>query len=97
MAHYRVVVLWKHNQGHRRLVDAVSALYGNAIGRKIDPLAEVLITSGATEALFDAILGNVDEGDEVIIIEPFFATYEPMIELAGGKIRHVQLKLVRII
>lgn len=75
---------------------AISALYGKLIDREIDPISEVLITSGATEALFDTILGNVDEGDEVIIIEPFYASYEPMIELAGGKTRYVQLKLVRI-
>lgn len=76
-------------------MNAVSALYGKVIDREIDPLEEVLITAGGMEALFTAVLGNVDEGDEVIIIEPFFATYEPMIRLAGGKVRYVQLKLVR--
>lgn len=75
-------------------MNAISALYGKVVDRHIDPLAEVLITSGASEALFDVIAGNIGEGDEVIIIEPFFDAYESVIKLAGGTIRHVPLKLV---
>ena len=39
---------------------------------------------GAYEALFTAILGHVNPGDEVVIIEPYFDCYEPMVKLAGG-------------
>lgn len=73
---------------------ALAALYGKVIGREIDPFTEVLVTTGALEALFAAIMGNVDDGDEVIIIEPYYSSYEPIVRLAGGNVRYVQLKLV---
>lgn len=77
-------------------MNAVAALYGKVIGRDIDPISEVLVTAGGMEALFTAVASNVNEGDEVIIVEPFFACYEPMIRFAGAKVRYVQLKLVGI-
>lgn len=52
------------------------------------------MTSGAIEALFGVILSNVDDGDEVIIIEPFFEACDKIVQLAGGKAQYVQLKLV---
>lgn len=51
----------------------------------IDPQEGVVITSGAAEGVYAAITGVVNEGDEVILIEPFFDTYLPAIEWAGGK------------
>merc|ERR1719273_397115 len=79
--------------GHPRLVTAIAELYTRLldIGHNIDPLSEVLVTDGAYEALFTAIMGHVNHGDEVIIIEPYFDCYEPMVRLAGGTPRFISL------
>ena len=49
-----------------------------------DPVTEITVTSGATEALFSAIAAVVHNGDEVIVLEPAFDSYVPVIELNGG-------------
>ena len=77
----------------------MSELYTKLLERPatIDPMKEVLVTDGAYEALFTAILGHVNPGDEVIIVEPYFDCYEPMVKLAGGTPRFISLKPVTII
>jgi N-succinyldiaminopimelate aminotransferase len=50
----------------------------------IDPMRGVITTPGATEAIFASIMGLVDPGDEVIIIEPFFDSYVPGVIMAGA-------------
>jgi methionine aminotransferase len=60
-------------------------------GRRIDAEAEVTVTSGATEALFAAIHAVVRSGEEVIVLDPCYDSYEPAIELAGARAVHVPL------
>ena len=60
-------------------------------GAEIDDEAEVTVTSGGTEALFCAIQAVVGAGDEVIVLDPAYDSYEPAIALAGGTAVHVPL------
>lgn len=57
--------------------------YGN-YGLSYDPNSEILITVGGTEAIFLALMGLVNPGDEVLIPNPGFVCYEPSVLLAGG-------------
>lgn len=61
-------------------------------GLPVDPDAEIIVTHGATEAIFATILGLVDPGDEVIIFEPFYDSYVPAVQIAGGVPRFYTLK-----
>lgn len=76
------------------MVHVLSQLYSKLVGREINSLSEIIVTVGATEALHSTILGFIDEGDEVIIIEPSFDCYVPMIKMAGGVLKYISLKPV---
>jgi N-succinyldiaminopimelate aminotransferase len=58
----------------------------------VDPGAGVLVTPGATEAIFAAIMGLADPGDEVIVFEPYFDSYVPGIQMAGAIPVYVPLR-----
>lgn len=64
----------------QEIANKVQAFYGCAV----DPDTEITVTSGATEALFNAIQCVVQPGDEVIMFDPAYDSYEPAIRLAGG-------------
>ena len=54
-------------------------------GLTVDPDTEVVVTTGATEAIAAALLGLVDPGDEVVALEPFYDSYTACIAMAGGR------------
>ncbi|ACG79543.1 aminotransferase, class I [Phenylobacterium zucineum HLK1] len=70
---------------------AVAAHYARTQGLDLDWEAEVTITSGATEALTAAFLALIRPGDEVVLFQPLYDSYLPMIRLAGGIPRLVRL------
>jgi methionine aminotransferase len=73
------------------LRQAIAAKTLDCYGRAVDPEAEITVTSGGSEAIFDAVLAVVRAGDEVIVLDPCYDCYEPAIDLAGGKAVHVAL------
>ena len=78
--------------GLPELRQAVAAHYAASQGVELDWATEVTITSGATEALAASFLALVEPGDEVIVFQPFYDAYVPMIRRAGGVPKLVSLK-----
>jgi methionine aminotransferase len=85
-----------HNQyapmtGVAPLRQAIADKVLRCYGREVNPDTEITVTSGATEALFNAIHAVVRPGEEVIVLDPAYDSYEPAIELAGARAVHVPL------
>src|SRR5439155_12778256 len=70
--------------GTMTLRQAIASHAARFYNIEIDPAQGVVVTSGATEGIFSAILGLVDPGDEVIVIEPFYDSYVPNILMANA-------------
>ena len=86
-----------HNQyapgpGTPELRRAIAAHQWAHYGITLDPDTEVVVTTGATEAIAAALLGLVDPGDEVVALEPFYDSYAAMTAFAGGVLRGVPLR-----
>jgi len=60
-------------------------------GLEVDPATEVVVTSGATEAITASLMALLDSGDEVVVIEPLYDTYLPVIRMLGAVPRIVRL------
>ncbi|WP_232781838.1 methionine aminotransferase [Marinicella sediminis] len=65
--------------------------YRQADAEALNPMQTVTVTSGATEALWVAFQALVRPGDEVIVFDPAYDSYEPAVELAGGHCRHIAM------
>jgi methionine aminotransferase len=85
-----------HNQyapmsGVPALREAIAAKTERCYGWRPDADREITVTSGASEAIFDAVHAVVRAGDEVIVLDPCYDCYEPAIDLAGASAVHVPL------
>src|SRR5439155_12962222 len=78
--------------GIPQLRAAVGAKIEAMYGHSYDPVDEITITAGATQAIITAVLAIVRPGDDVIVLEPCYDSYVPNIELAGGSVVRVPLK-----
>ena len=74
------------------LREALAAKIHRLYGAEYDPVTELTVTSGATEALFDIVSAFVRPGDEVILFEPCYDAYVPVVRLNGGIPRFVTLR-----
>jgi methionine aminotransferase len=73
------------------LREAVAGKIATLYGHVYDAAAEITITAGATQAILTTILAIVHPGDEVIVLDPCYDSYDPNIALAGGRAVHVPL------
>ena len=78
--------------GIPELRQAIATHYKHWHGLDLDPMSEVLVTSGGTEAIASAVLGLVQPGDEVIVFPPAYDAYNPLIRAAGGVPKFVRLE-----
>lgn len=78
-------------QGVPTLRSAIADHQRDRYGIDLDPGSQVLVTSGATEAIASALLALVERGDEVVTFEPYYDSYAAGISLAGGVQRSVPL------
>ncbi len=85
-----------HNQyapmtGLPALRQQVATKIARSYRRQVNAETEITITPGATQAIFCAVQAVIRPGDEVIVFDPCYDSYEPSVELAGGRCVHVQL------
>ena len=78
--------------GIPELRQAIADHYKRFQGIELDPVNEVMVTSGATEALAGAIFGVIEPGDEVVLFQPTYDAYLPLVLRAGGVPRLVALQ-----
>lgn len=80
--------------GHPNLVNQLAKRYSIHLKRDIDPMSEVSVTIGASQALYLSLQTLIQPGDEVILFEPFFDLYVNQVKLAGGTPVYVPLTFV---
>jgi len=93
-------VAWHIAHGHNQyaplagvpyLRELIAGKVRDLYGFEADPDSEIVVTPGATEALYCATTAVVNPGDEVIVFDPAYDTYEPGVTLNGGITRHIPL------
>ncbi len=78
-------------QGLIELREQIARKLRLSYGREFDPINDITITCGATEALYDVVQAVVGPGDEVIVFDPAYDSYEPAVRLAGGRCVRIPL------
>jgi len=79
------------SSGMPDLLEQIGLLVERYYAVKLNPAETITVTSGATEAIWVAIQTIVKQGDEVIVFDPAYDSYEPSIEMAGGRCVHIPL------
>jgi N-succinyldiaminopimelate aminotransferase len=78
--------------GLPELRQAVATHYRHWQNLEFDPESEIMVTSGATEAIAGALLALIEPGDEVVLFQPLYDAYLPLVKRAGGVPRFVRLE-----
>lgn len=77
--------------GSRPFRQAIAAYYRRFYDFAVDPETEIAVCCGATEGMVATMLGLLNEGDEIVVFEPFYENYWPDSQLSGVRIRYVSL------
>ena len=85
--HNQYAITW----GVKSFRDAIAKKTMWFLGMDIDPETEITVTCGSTEGMIAAMMATVDEGEEVVVFEPFYENYAPDAILSDAKPRHVPL------
>ena len=80
------------SRGHPALREAIAAHQKRFYDHDVCAEREVVVTSGCTEAIASALLGLLEEGDEVVLFEPFYDSYPATIAMAGGVAKYCTLR-----
>jgi aspartate/methionine/tyrosine aminotransferase len=83
---------YARSAGHPRLVEQLAKVYAPLFGRGLDPMREIVVTTGATEGIYATIQALVNPGDEVILVEPFYDSYPAAVVMAGGRPVYVPMR-----
>jgi aspartate/methionine/tyrosine aminotransferase len=78
--------------GAKPFRDAVAEKYARHYAMQFDPEREITVCCGATEGMIAAMLALLNEGDEIVLFEPFYENYRPDSELCGARTRFVSLR-----
>lgn len=78
--------------GRFNLREAIAHKMAAHYGLGVDPTSQINVVHGATEAIFATILGLVNPGEEVILIEPYYDSYVPSVQFAGGNPKFYTLR-----
>jgi N-succinyldiaminopimelate aminotransferase len=78
--------------GMPKVKEAIALHAERFYGQRLDPITEIAVTAGATEAMFAATVGLTDPGDEVIVFEPVYDSYVPNMVMCGVTPRYVALR-----
>src|SRR5688572_11757876 len=85
--HNQYAITW----GVKSFRDAIAKKTMWYLGMDLDPETEITVTCGSTEGMIAAMMATVDEGEEVVVFEPFYENYAPDAILSDAKPRHVPL------
>ena len=83
---------YARSRGHPALAEAIARKQQRDYGITLDPMTDVVVTSGCTEAIAASLLGLLNPGDEVILFEPYYDSYCASIAMAGAVPRFVTLR-----
>jgi len=98
LENYEEVIKGNHHQytpmpGSPRLLVEISQKITKHYDRKVNPEEELLVTAGATQAIYTVIQAVIHRGDEAIVLDPSYDCYAPSVELAGGKPIHINMNI----